>query len=181
MAAGENIVTYESMLIGFTDAAARFDAAAAERNPITATNALFETLNWAVALEDRIRQHWAPDGKPLNWKWRKRLGRGVPEIMGGVRFARNRVHHQWSDAMVVNTRTLPYKFPLLVPEWIWRPTEDLPKGDSPDPAGEAGYREYLDGRPVKLCLDILNGAFYTLQFWLEPHTARAPGRHDLRA
>jgi hypothetical protein len=55
--------------------------------------ALFETLNWAVALDERVGTHWLPDGKPLGWKWRQRLGHGA-EIMGGVRFARNSVHHQ---------------------------------------------------------------------------------------
>jgi hypothetical protein len=42
----------------------------------------------------RPREHWKPDGQLLGWKWRERVGHGA-EIMGGVRFVRNSVHHQW--------------------------------------------------------------------------------------
>ena len=74
----ENIVTVESMLIGYTDAAARFDRAAkdADQDPIAVYNALFEVLNWAVALDDRVGEHWRPDGgdQPLGFAWRDRLG-----------------------------------------------------------------------------------------------------------
>src|SRR5450755_3053386 len=87
--------------IVFTDSVARFERY--EFDPIAAYNALFEALNWAVAMDDRVGKHWAPDGKPLDWAWRERLGRGV-EVMGGVRYARNRVHHQWSDAMTSTLR-----------------------------------------------------------------------------
>lgn len=172
----ENMVTYGSMLIGFTDAAARFDDAVRERDPIRATNSLFEALSWVVALDNRIRQHWVPDGEPLDFDWRERLGLGVAQVMGGVRLAGNRVHHQWSDAMVVTERT----YPSEVPEWVWRPVEDLPKG-KPDLEGEDGYGKLLDGVPVKLCLDILNGPFFTIWSWIEPHTARAAGQPDLSA
>jgi hypothetical protein len=56
----QNIVTYESMLIGYTDAVARFETVVEDRNPITAFVALFESLNWAVALDDRIGKHLGP-------------------------------------------------------------------------------------------------------------------------
>jgi hypothetical protein len=57
-------------------------------------NGIFEALNWAVALDDRVGRHWVPDGGTLGWRWRERVGQGA-EIMG-VRFARSSVH-QWSD------------------------------------------------------------------------------------
>jgi hypothetical protein len=160
----ENIVTFESMVIGFADAVERFQAA--EFDPVAAYNALFEALNWTVALDDRARKHWAPEGKPLDWAWRKRLGHGA-EVLGGVRYARNRVHHQWSDAMTSTFR--PTEF---VP-WMWRPEAELPQGDEPDPRGEASYVKHLEGRPVQGCLDVANAVFYTLQILLEPHTIRA--------
>jgi hypothetical protein len=92
----QNVVTYESMLIGYTDAVARFETGVKGRNPVTAFVAVFESLNWAVALDERIGEHWVPCGESLGREWRDRLSRGA-EIMDGVRFVRCRVHHQWSD------------------------------------------------------------------------------------
>jgi hypothetical protein len=48
----------------------------------------------------RPREHWKPDGQLLGWKWRERVGHGA-EIMGGVRFVRNSVHHQWQTRSVL--------------------------------------------------------------------------------
>jgi hypothetical protein len=110
MSCDRNIVTFKWMLDGYTDAAARFDAAEKTHDPQGTYMALFETLNWAVALDERAGTHWLPDGKPLGWKWRQRLGHGA-EIMGGVRFARNSVHHQWSDALqLAGGRMYPKRF-----------------------------------------------------------------------
>ena len=130
----EKMVTYEAMVVGFIDATARFERSVGRRDAVLAYAALFEALNWAVTLEDRVREHWVPDGEPLDWEWRERLPNA--EVMGAVRFARNRAHHQWADAMVVTTRTLPYRFPLLIPDWKWRAAADLPPGDPtrPDPS-----------------------------------------------
>jgi len=165
-----NIVTYESMLIGFTDAVSRFEDPAAMDDPVISYNALFEAIAWAVALDGRIGQHWVPDGKPLREGWRESLGHGAT-VMAGVRFARNRVHHQWSDAIAAT----PSAGAIT---WTWRPADELPVGRNP--TGEDVYREHLECRPIIGCLTVLNGAFYTLQFLLEPHTARAL-HHELVA
>lgn len=157
----ENIVTFESMMVGFAESLNRLDDVAGD--PIFAYNALFETLNWSVALDDRVGKHWAPDGKPLGWRWRRRLGPEA-EVMAGVRFARNRIHHQWSDAIVA----------AVGPNgefrsWSWREVDDLPTG-LPDPHGEAVYRDALQGRTVQAALNVVGGAFLTLKSMLEPHT-----------
>jgi hypothetical protein len=60
--------------------------------------ALFEALNWAVALDERTAAHWAPEGTPLGWHWRERFASGP--LIQAVSYARNSVHHQWSDALV---------------------------------------------------------------------------------
>jgi hypothetical protein len=161
----KNVVTFESMMIGFTEALNRLDDVAGD--PILAYNGLFEALNWAVAIDERVGAHWVPDGKPLEWEWRDRLG---PEarLMGGVRFARNRIHHQWSDAMAASC-SLAGDFVA----WIWRPVEDIPKG-RPDPNGEAIYRDRLQGTQVQGALNVVGGAFLTLMWMLEPHTLRNP-------
>jgi hypothetical protein len=162
-----NVLAYETLLVGFTDAMRRFDQVGKDVNPITATIALFEALNWSIPLEGHIREHWRPDGEPIGWDWRARLGKGA-EIMGGVRFARNRVHHQRAAAIRLDHGGFgfPMTFPLVFREWVWLDADQLPPSDRPDPEGESIYRAQMQGRPAKTSLDVLNGAFYTLQFLL---------------
>lgn len=177
MADSQNIVTFESMLIGYAEALNRFEAAASD--PIGTYNAAFEALNWAVAIDQRIREHWLPDGvgKPAGWGWPKRLGHGA-EIIDGVRFVRNSVHHQWSDAMLLCRA--PGQLAKFS-EWVWQDADNLPE-PPPDkqPRSEAktAYREQMEGRPVELCLNVVGGAFLTLQRLLEPHAIR---RHTVRS
>jgi hypothetical protein len=93
--------------------------------------------------------------------------------MGGVRFVRNSVHHQWSDAVVLRSGTRKLAFPLS--EWVWRPADQLPPhppDKKPHPEAEKFYREQMEGRPVRLYLDVLGGVFLTLQHLLEPSTIR---------
>jgi hypothetical protein len=173
-----NVVRFESMLNGFTDAVRRFVTAAKDGSQdATATgNALFESLNWAVTLDERIAKQWEPDGKPLGWDWRDHVGHGA-QIMGGVRFARNSVHHQWSDVVRLDNSgfTFPKTFPLVFFEWRWRPTGELPEPDQKPRADDrAIYQQQMEGRPVRHCLDALNGAFYYLSQLLEPDTMQRP-------
>jgi hypothetical protein len=95
---GLRIVTFEAMFNGYVDALARFDTAIRTTDPAATFVPLFEALNWAVALDQRTRDHFVPDGKPIGYGWPARIGHGA-EIIGGVRFARNSIHHQWSDAL----------------------------------------------------------------------------------
>jgi hypothetical protein len=46
---------------------------------------LFEALNWAVALDDQVRQNWAPAGTVLDWAWRTRVPSG--DCVSAVRLA----------------------------------------------------------------------------------------------
>lgn len=157
----EDMVTYESMMIGYTDALDRFDAAISGGDTIRVYNSLSEAINWASSLDLRIGHHWVPNGKPLREKWSERIGYGAL-VMSGVRFARNRVHHQWSDAIVAVKGTNG------VTTWTWRPAAELPKGKND--TGMDTYVEQLEGRPVKVSLDALGGAFLTLMYMLEPYT-----------
>jgi hypothetical protein len=70
--------------------------------PVETYAGLFEALNWASALDERIAAHWVPDGKgePVRWAWRDRIPNGW--LMAGVCYVRNSVHHQWSDAMLLD-------------------------------------------------------------------------------
>jgi hypothetical protein len=90
--------------------------------------------------------------------------------MGGVRFARNRVHHQWSDALVLNEgeRGYPKTFPVVYFEWRWRSAGDLPKPDKPDPEGEAVYQQQLQGEQARDTTRQLANVFNVLRKRLEP-------------
>ena len=142
------IVTFEAMFIGYADAAERFAVAAEGRDPIAAYIPLFEALSWAYALDDRTGAHFVPDGKPLGLDWRKRIPNA--DIMAGVRYARNSVHHQWSDAMVLDEGPLrlPEALPAKFFEWVWRPADELAEPDKkPHPESEQIYREQLGDGP----------------------------------
>ena len=170
----ENLVTFEAMLLGYTEAINRFDAAANKNDPIGSYTALFEALNWAVVLDDRTDAHLVLDGKPVKYRWRERIPNA--EVMGGIRYVRNSVHHQWSDAVVLRPGAmLPRKLPFPPSEWVWRPADQLPPpppDKKPHAESEKFYREQMEGRPVRLYLDVLGGVFLTLQHLLEPYTIR---------
>jgi hypothetical protein len=151
----QNIVTFEAMFLGYSEAVDRFDAASKAHDPITAYVPLSEALSWAYALDDRTAAHFAPEGKSLGFGWRRRRRIPSAELMGGVRYARNRVHHQWSDAMEL--RAFPGQ-PLQFAEWVWRPAEELPQpGRKPHPADAKVYCDHMEGRPVTVCLHVLGG------------------------
>jgi hypothetical protein len=139
---------------GYVEAYARFRTAA---TPSDATEddtfiPLFEVLNWAGSIDEHL-------GFP-----------GDRELRG-IRFARNRVHHQWAKA-------LRY-FPGAVlggvgfneamfnegPNWRWRRVEELPAPPArwPDPKGKRAYRDLLADRSVHDALG-----------WLENYLASQP-------
>jgi hypothetical protein len=75
--------------------------------------------------------------------------------MRGVRFVRNSVHHQWSDALQLHQGAVvpPLRPPIVFFEWCWRAAGDLPKAGRKDKAGEAVYRELLECRPARHTLE----------------------------
>jgi hypothetical protein len=159
--------SYTAMFVGYERAFARFMDAAAGDDSTEAFIPLFEALNWAVALDERTKTSWAPDGEILGWAWRARIPQA--ELMAGVRFARNRIHHQWADALRLD-RTgfqFPIAFPLRAAEWVWREVNGLPPGRQ-DVAGEAVYRDGLQGRAARAALRELADAFGHLRDLLEP-------------
>lgn len=172
-------VSVRLLLDGYVKAVERFERAAKGRDPGAAFLALFEALNWAVAIDERVKEHWAPDGanteedktRQPGWGWRERVPGA--EAMAGVRFARNRVHHQWADALCLddNGFTSPVSSPLMSFEWRWRDLAELPAG-KPDPNGEAIYERHLAGSPTRLTLSRLGDTFAWLASVLEPSSLR---------
>lgn len=114
------------MIRGYKQAQARYAEVAGRHDASEATYfALFEALNWAVAVEDVIREVWWPHGKRLGWKWRDEVPGA--EVMQGIRMARNLLHHHWASAPridFVNGRH----------GWSWPQADALPptttKGDA---------------------------------------------------
>jgi hypothetical protein len=165
------------LLDGYAQAVQRFEQAAKGCDAPPAFLPLFEALNWAVALDERIAAHWAPEGKQLGWGWRDRVE--AADVMAGVRFARNRVHHQWSDALRLDDRgfVLPVTLPTGFFEWRWRDLADLPPSKRRDSDGESVYRDRLADSPARLTLTRLRDAFAWVGSLLEPHALREPVEH----
>ena len=177
-ASNDNVQTFAAMFDGYAQAVARFELAAKEQEPQPSFIALFEALNWAVALDDRAAKHWAPEGEVLGYDWRERVSHAG--VMGGVRFARNSVHHQWSDALALDRGgfTFPMTFPMVFFEWRWRPAAELPEPDRRDryhEQNEAIYREGMEGLPARSTLAALGNAFGFLRLVLEPSSIPRSG------
>lgn len=163
----DNIVTFRMLHSGYLGASRRFHDASKERDKVAAFHPLFEALNWAVALDNRIGAHWAPEGKPLGWEWRERVSNG--DLVQGLRWARNSVHHQWSDALVATDgRRYPKTYPVVYFEWLWRPASDYPRLKKIRPNGQAAYERRLQGTPARVTLSELGEVFTYVRELLEP-------------
>jgi hypothetical protein len=112
---------------------------------------LFEALSWASSLEGRIAHEW-PDRQAARDWWRQFP---TGETVRAIRHARNRVHHQWAEAITIDEadRELPVRFA----PWYWRAR--LPPGRQTDVEGERLYEAQLAGEPVLGALGRLLGVF----------------------
>lgn len=133
---------------GYLEAAARFlDAVDSDSTAEETFIPLFEALNWTVSLDER-------------------LGRRAEPLWRGLRFVRNRVHHQWADAL--EGRELPVSSPLTVGgatvtvsgdtvDWFWKPLAALPDAPTrhPDPSGQQAYEDQLAGKPARDAIEQL--------------------------
>ncbi|MCW2643963.1 MAG: hypothetical protein JWP07_72 [Pseudonocardiales bacterium] len=161
------VATLDMLLAGYAHALRRLDEAVKAHDRNASFRAAFEALNWATSVDDRIRGQWAPEGKPLGWGWRARVSGA--EVMAGVRFARNRVHHHWADALYYNETggmTFPMTSPVFFSTWRWKLVADLPPGD--DDRGRDVYQEHLEGEPALKTLLRLGLAFESVLPLLEP-------------
>ncbi len=172
-----NIVTFRVLLAGYEQAVGRFEQLSRTRDARQVFGPLFEALNWVVALDDQARMHYAPEGKPLDWAWRSRVVGG--DFVSAVRCARNRVHHQWADALTISEGfSAPLVAPLVAHEWRWRRLGDLPQADHPKgraaaralDEAEADYERLLAGHPARVVLGELLSPFRQLADVLEPST-----------
>jgi hypothetical protein len=157
------------MVLGLRMAVDRFKAAARGWDPIAAALPLFESLNWAVALDERIRKDWMPDGSPpIGWDWPKRIGNEADaEAVRGIRFIRNRVHHQWADALTLAGPG--NRYPARPFEWVWATSDQLPPHDAGHrDRGREDYEKLLEGQPAEVGLAILLETYDFMTQLLEP-------------
>jgi hypothetical protein len=133
---------------------------------------LFETLNWLVAIDDRLRSE--------GHEWNER----ALELMSALRYVRGRVHHQWAEAFELREdlrfepvwlglastadgpRQVIYEPPEIYTDWCWRGVSALPPAD--DPRFERGmdkYAAHLAGKPVRRVIGQVRDGFVT-NLWL---------------
>jgi hypothetical protein len=128
------------MIRGYDQAHARYVAASEGNGMETPYYALFEALNWAVAIEDVIREVWWPEGQQLDWGWRERVPGA--EIMPAVRLVRNLVHHHWARAPKI-------EFVRGRRGWTWPDADLLPPPTTPsDRKALPVYTDRMAGEKV---------------------------------
>jgi len=114
------------MLRGYAQAFARFDRVVQQDDPEAPFFALFESLNWAVAVDDLVREVWRPAGERLDFTWRRVAGgETLQDLLNGVRYVRNIVHHHWADALE-RIYDLEPSTPHRRLTWTWRDAATLP-------------------------------------------------------
>lgn len=119
--------------------------------------ALFETLDWLVSA-----------------KVEDQLTGVVQEKAKGIRYARNRVNHQWADALKLQDMPFPTVLtnlaggsrvihPPVVKMWCWKPIAQLPPPDPRFPGTdiEPFYQQHLEGKLALEALDAIVGAMPT--------------------
>jgi hypothetical protein len=139
---------------GYRSAYERLEAASQPSNdPDEMFLPLFEALSWAGSLEEKLRPH-------------------DNHVLSAVRFARNRVLHQWADTLeareypapIVHTNR-PGGSRIIMPpflwDWFWREVHELPSPSPrlPDRHGKRCYVELLAGRRARDALTELLGIF----------------------
>lgn len=161
----QKTVKFETLLNGYVAAHSRFKETRLTQDAEAAFQPLFEALNWAVVTDDHIAHHWAPEGELLKYQWRNRLDDESGAIIKGIRFARNRVHHQWADALRLSDSGAqsPFEFPLVFHEWSWISADEIPPGKyDNENRGIDDYRSTLQGRTARLTLSAVDRIYRSM-------------------
>jgi hypothetical protein len=134
---------------GYAEAHDRFLAASQHPDsPEALFLPLFEVLNWAGTLEEKLRPHTDP-------------------LLSAIRFVRSTVLHDWADAVEGRHVTNPHIVtqgrsgpvaPPVVWEWFWRDRQHLPTSKG-RPRGGPAYDSLLSERPVRQALAQLRSVF----------------------
>jgi hypothetical protein len=140
-----------AMIRGYGHAHQRYVRASEGDSLETPYYALFESLNWAVALDEVVGEIWRPEGRKLEYEWRT-LIEGA-EIMPGVRLARNLIHHHWARAPKI-------EFTNGRRGWTWPDADTLPPPTRRfDMASVPVYVEHMQGVAVADTLHSIGAMF----------------------
>ena len=136
-------VPREWCVAGYARAHDRFKEASSQHphEPDQVFIPLFEALNWAGGLEEDARRH-------------------TDDLLWAVRFVRNRVVHNWADAVKgrdISEPALLVVGPPVVWEWYWRDRASLPSGTNN--RGGPAYDALLADKPVRDALEQLRAKF----------------------
>jgi hypothetical protein len=149
---GGDRVQVDLMIRGFAQAKERYARAADVTGPEPAYFALFEALNWAVAVDDVVAEVWRPAGVHEGYNWRARI-EGA-DILVAVRTARNLVHHHWARApqMVLHQGRHG---------WVWPDAASLPPPTTrfDSSTGVPVYRRLMAGVSVADTLHQVDAIF----------------------
>lgn len=150
----DGVVPISTFIEGYEQAARRFYDVMKETDPLATFIPLFDALGWAVAIDSRFQGAWeqAPTN-PAKW-WSDGFIHG--DTVKGVRFARNRVHHHWADALETTSGAeIPRVLPFALMEWRWR--AELPLGLNDE------FKEHYDqevvSHPARITLGDLSECF----------------------
>lgn len=150
-------ISLNDIISGFMKAYARTIVSKNERDYKNVFFSLFETLHWVVVIDNRLQ-------RDRHKTWYSQFGLSG-NVVKALRFARNRVNHQWSD-IVYNSAgaVFPVVFPVVFHEWQWRGLQGLPPPQRkfPDPLGETLYQSLLEHKPVRISLENIAGIFTTI-------------------
>lgn len=139
-------ISLPELLDGFKQSHQRFQVAKNNIDEKQMFITLFEALNWVVSIDDRLRDR--------NSNWQDQFGK-QGETVKAIRFARNRVHHQWAYILHIRDGvTLPVRLPTPLFDWVWIAATQLPAVAKryEDPKGEKLYRQLLENKPVRFSL-----------------------------
>lgn len=115
--------------------------------------ALFEALSWATTIDTRFRLDWpVEEGDRKSWFLKFENGGAVR----GLRYARNCVHHDWTQAIVLAEEHHGTPVRMTAISWEWLPSL---ASRIPDPGGAAAYEKHLAGKNVVVSLQALGVVF----------------------
>jgi hypothetical protein len=149
------VVSLETLFDGFEQAFERWTRVQfATHDPITTFIPMFETLEWAACLDERLGWIWARPGESRLLEWSKDLR--------GLRWARHRVRHDWAVAVrVVRSAELPGHYEGAPEyEWVWR--DNLPESEPVKAHLRKDEQHYLSkpaGKPARVTINLVREFF----------------------
>ena len=115
--------------------------------------ALFEALNWAVSLDDRLSRDWPFEEIIYGKYWCDDfIGGG---LIRGLRHARNAVHHDWSLAIDIDPIESPFHLRLDLLGLAWSPERLSDRDDGSAAAYSANLADRVVGDTLFEISDLL--------------------------